>query len=195
MILAFATSAVTHLAANPSPLELRIFHALNFDGGPALDALARALSARAFGFAVGAVVLVVALRRFRFLAAAAGLGGAIFVSDFVGSHLLRPAFARRRPCYALPPDAVRWIGHAADVGCFPSLHAANFFAMAVVAWTVDRRLGIAAVAVAIAVALSRVYLGVHWPGDILGGAVWGAMAGSLGAAVLRRGSRWARALG
>jgi undecaprenyl-diphosphatase len=109
----------------------------------------------------------------------AALGAAIAMSDGLGSQLLRPLLARRRPCYALPPGTFRWLAPAADVGSLPSLHAANFFAMATVAAAAGPRLGVAALAVAVLVALSRVYVGVHWPTDVLAGwsvgAAWAAL--------------------
>ena len=59
----------------------------------------------------------------------------------------------------------------------PSSHAANSFAAVIVFWNLDRRLGLGMLCVAILVSLSRSYLGVHYPGDLLVGAALGAGAG------------------
>lgn len=59
---------------------------------------------------------------------------------------------------------------------FPSAHAANMFAMAlIVAWQWRRRRWVAGISMALAVliAYSRVYLGVHFPSDVIGGALLG----------------------
>jgi undecaprenyl-diphosphatase len=57
---------------------------------------------------------------------------------------------------------------------FPAGHAATAFAGAVILSAVARRWTIAFVALAAAVALSRIYVGDHYLGDVLGGAVVGA---------------------
>jgi undecaprenyl-diphosphatase len=156
------------------------FRALNADGGWLLDGLAVLLSSRAFGIAFGiALALIVALasRRHGRVRLIAALAAAVALSDGVGSQVLRPLFARIRPCYALPPGTFRWLAPAANAGSLPSLHAANFLAMATVAAGADPRLGAAAFVVAAGVALSRVYVGVHWPTDVLAGAAWGVVCG------------------
>lgn len=57
---------------------------------------------------------------------------------------------------------------------FPSDHSMLFFALSTGLWTVDRRLGvIAAVWSLLIIDLPRVYLGVHYPSDVLAGAVLG----------------------
>ncbi len=81
---------------------------------------------------------------------------------------------------------MRWVGAASDIGSRRSLHAANFFALAVLATAIDRRLAGPAFSLAVAVALSRVYLGVHWPGDVVAGARWGAIAGVIAVVMLRK---------
>jgi undecaprenyl-diphosphatase len=143
-----------------------------------------------FGVAVGlALALAIALalaRGRRRLALLLALALALAVSDLVGARVLRPLLGRMRPCYALPPGAVRLVVGAADVGSIPSLHASNFFAMATVAWAARRSVGIAALLVAAAVAWSRVHGGVHWPTDVVAGAAWGTLCALAALAVARR---------
>lgn len=56
---------------------------------------------------------------------------------------------------------------------FPSGHAAFFFALAVTLFLWDRLWGSVFLGAAAAVSLGRIYVGVHWPSDILGGIVAG----------------------
>jgi undecaprenyl-diphosphatase len=65
------------------------------------------------------------------------------------------------------------IRHARDAG-FPSDHATGSFAIAVALVLRHRRGGIVAIVVAALVAVSRVIVGAHYPGDVLAGAVLGS---------------------
>ena len=82
--------------------------------------------------------------------------------DFkVGTGYLAP-----RPDGSLPPKANR--------RSFPSAHSANFFALATVAFMFYRRSARFLFPLAAAVAVSRVYNGVHYPSDVLAGGILGA---------------------
>jgi undecaprenyl-diphosphatase len=114
------------------------------------------------------------------------MAGVILLSDQFTSGLLKPWVQRPRPCHL---DGLRQFVHLVENHCggaygFASSHAANFFALATfVGWFLRDRyrwIAIGLFFIAALVALSRVYLGVHYPGDVLAGAVIGVFAGWLG---------------
>ena len=103
--------------------------------------------------------------------------GAVIICGIIVGFVIQPLVGRVRPCDA-------GIGVTAVIGVsrtglsFPSFHAATSFAAAMVlAMTVGKRAGIPAFACAALIAFSRIYLGVEYPTDILGGAVIGALIG------------------
>jgi undecaprenyl-diphosphatase len=100
------------------------------------------------------------------------------------AYVLRDAIGRARPPVVYPePEALVRVPHQA---AFPSGHAATAFACAtVIAWAAPR-LRIPAFVLAAAIAWSRVYVGVHWPLDVLGGTVLGAAVGAVLVFLARR---------
>ena len=75
------------------------------------------------------------------------------------------------------------IGHSAD-NSFPSDHAIVCFAFATALTCWRRFLGSVVLVGALLVGVSRVYVGVHWPGDIAASAILGAIAGAASAALM-----------
>lgn len=69
---------------------------------------------------------------------------------------------------------------------FPANPASVGFAIATVVWVRHRRLGAALYVLASLWGLARVYAGVHYPTDILGGAILGVIAASLATGLMRR---------
>ncbi len=96
----------------------------------------------------------------------------ILITDQVSSGLIKPWVDRVRPSNALPD--VHLLVKRTFSNSFPSSHAANFFAGAVLlSWFYRKWLAIC-FGLAVLVSLSRPYVGVHYPSDILGGAVLGS---------------------
>jgi undecaprenyl-diphosphatase len=85
------------------------------------------------------------------------------------SHLV----ARPRPYLAHPAHAHLLIARSPDAS-FPSDHATGAFALAVGVWLYDRTIGAILLALAAVISFSRVYVGTHYPGDVLAGALIGA---------------------
>ena len=89
--------------------------------------------------------------------------------------LLKEAFDRARPPVADP--GLDPVGVVPASASFPSGHAATAFAAAVAIALVYPRLGRPLVALAVVVALSRVYLGVHYVLDVAAGTLLGIAVG------------------
>ena len=101
-----------------------------------------------------------------------------------GGLLLKQVFQENRPCQAIHVTTVEACPGPADYS-FPSDHTTFAVALAVGLWLVSRKLGIIAAALALLEAFSRVYLGQHYPHDVLAGII-------LSTAVLLVGWQFAR---
>lgn len=97
--------------------------------------------------------------------------------------ILKTIVAEPRPCLGLPAGSTLWTCDAS--GSFPSNHAAMAAAAAVALLFVDRTWGWLAIGFALLMAGSRVYIGAHYPHDVVAGLILGALVGAL-SPVLRR---------
>src|SRR4051794_28056123 len=89
---------------------------------------------------------------------------------------------RTRPYLAHPAHAHLLIARSHDPS-FPSDHATGAFALAFGIWLYDRTIGSVLLVLAAILAFARVYVGTHYPGDVIAGAFIGiAVAGALYAA-------------
>jgi undecaprenyl-diphosphatase len=107
---------------------------------------------------------------------------AIVLASFLADHVMKPLASRERPFVSTPEILV--IGSRPDDASFPSGHAANAFAGASV---LARRLRAQRVlwwSLALLIAYSRVYLGVHYPLDVIGGALLGFVCGTIAGRVV-----------
>ena len=99
----------------------------------------------------------------------------IIVTDQTGYRLLKEFFARPRPCQAIQ-DVITPTGCTGTYS-FPSNHALNNFAAAIFFTKLFPKLKWILFISASLVAISRVYLGLHYPSDIIGGAIIGLAFG------------------
>ena len=119
------------------------------------------------------------------------LAWAALVAAIIGSaitHSLKPLFDAARPPAALDPDLLHIVGPALKRHAFPSGHSLTAFTVAgLIVFTVQQPLiRVAAIAAASLVAASRIFVGVHWPLDVVGGALGGWLAAWSGVLVAQR---------
>ena len=98
-------------------------------------------------------------------------------------QLIGKAFPRPRPY--LSHSVNQLIPRSLDTS-FPSDHAILGFAVAVMVWRYNRRAGVALLVLATLMATARVFVGAHYPGDVLGGAALGALTSAALAALNER---------
>jgi membrane-associated phospholipid phosphatase len=134
----------------------------------AAKALGRAGNHGAIWLAIGVVLAIVDSSNREAWLICAALGPLAIGLNFVVKLIVR----RPRPVLeGLPP-----LGGAPGSLSFPSAHAASSFAVAT-AMTRVEPLGALAFLLAVALALGRPYLGMHYPSDVLVGAVLGVVLG------------------
>jgi len=99
--------------------------------------------------------------------------------------LMKPAVREDRPCQSLRVKTLEACPAPGDWS-FPSNHAAIAAAAAAALLFVSRRLGAVAVVAAGAMALSRVWVGAHYPHDVAAGVLVGVLTASLVMPAVRR---------
>lgn len=95
----------------------------------------------------------------------------------VGSKIIKPLVARPRPFMEL--DFIKLIVDKPSGYSFPSGHSMSAFSAATILMFMNKKIGITGIILASIIAFSRVYLFVHYPSDVIAGAVLGVIAGIL----------------
>ena len=108
---------------------------------------------------------------------------AVLVADQVSSGLIKHIVGRLRPTHDPSLESMVHVinGYRGGLYGFVSSHAANYSAVAMLVSLVMRRrlVTISMFSLALLQCYSRMYLGVHYPGDIIGGLAVGVLAGWL----------------
>ena len=105
---------------------------------------------------------------------------AAFIARYVVKTAIVLSLPRPRPFLALSPvqpliATLPW----ENMQSFPSGHAILFFALAASLYGFNKKIGLWAFLFAAMISIARIYAGVHWPSDILAGAVLGVLTGWL----------------
>lgn len=103
------------------------------------------------------------------------MAAALILAAFMGEVVLKNLVKRPRPCTAMP--FVDMLINRPTSYSFPSGHTASSFTAATVLLINWRRAGICALVLASIIAFSRLYLFVHYPSDVLAGAILGVSCG------------------
>lgn len=165
-------------------IDKNLMLTLNFNGGYVQDCIWQTFSSRLLWILPALMLIVYSFRHYRWpkaLSFILAVALTVLLCDQISSGLLKPLFMRLRPshCIALAGQLHFVDGYRGGMYGFVSSHAANAFgAVTFVALVLRRRkITFALVSLALLVSYSRIYLGVHYPGDILAGGLLGCLIG------------------
>ncbi|WP_209330798.1 phosphatase PAP2 family protein [Lunatimonas salinarum] len=148
-----------------------------------LDPVMNTLTGTAIWIPFYLLLVYLLIRQYRMEAVwyLAGIVGLILLADQFTSGFMKPYFERLRPCHDPRWQDVihNYSGCGGQYG-FASSHASNTFALATYFWLVFRSNPAKWMFIwAGVISYTRIYLGVHYPGDVLVGAIVGLFSGFL----------------
>jgi len=166
-------------------MDYLIFRAINNLAGKSVcsDGFGIFLADRFSYVLLGALVLFLLknYKKYWPMVIKAGIAGIIawlFIAEIIKFLWVRP-----RPFVENQVNLL--LSHEAD-GSFPSGHASFFFALSTVVYLYNKKAGIFFFLASALISISRVFVGIHWPSDILGGAIIGIFVGWLVNKIFRK---------
>ena len=151
------------------------FRLINSAGWEDMDGIMILISSKWFWIPLYLYIIYLIYKRFsdQFIKILLALGLLIFIADFGSVYLFKELFERSRPCHFL--EGIRVVDGCGGPFGFVSSHASISFSLAFFISLIFRNLWgfVHLFSWAVLIGFSRVYLGVHYPFDILGGMFWG----------------------
>lgn len=98
--------------------------------------------------------------------------------------IFKNLFGRVRPFYTLP--AVIEIGSHTSSASFPSSHATFSFAAAYILTSIHKKRGLYFYLTAFLISISRIYLGKHYPSDLIAGGLMGLLLGFISVLISKK---------
>lgn len=137
------------------------------------------LGDKGFVWILATALLIAVGKRYRKMGFAAAIS--LAVSALLCNILIKPAVGRIRPydLFDLPIVVEKLVDFS-----FPSGHTTVAFAFAAAVYMLNRKMGKIALVCATVMAITRLYLCVHYPTDILGGIILGILCGVIGYKVI-----------
>lgn len=100
----------------------------------------------------------------------------VSLTDLISVRVLKPLFSRQRPCHPeILIDGCNYLLGKKRSLSFPSAHATNMFGQAMLLTLFYPKRILYFMVFASLIGFSRIYTGVHYPGDILGGFIFGTI--------------------
>lgn len=118
----------------------------------------------------------------------------VFLTDQISSNILKPLLERIRPCHVNGlQEYIHVLVNCGSGFSFPSSHASNHFGVAffvgLMSWRLNRIILPIGFLWAFVISYAQVYVGVHYPLDVAGGALLGIVIGIMMAVLCRQFSR------
>ena len=105
----------------------------------------------------------------------------VIISRLVVTEIIRFFYHHPRPFLVL--NEAKQLIFGINSYSFPSGHAISYFSVAIAVFLFNKKLGALSLVLATLISLGRIYVGVHWPSDIIGGVVL-AIPAAMGTTVL-----------